>query len=34
LQQKVTEKIAAMPMVSKYFTGDSPEIMGLIAEAL
>ena len=33
LQKKVTEKIAAMPMVSKYFTGDSPEIMSLIADA-
>jgi hypothetical protein len=34
LQTKVAEKIAAMPMVSNYYTAESPEIMQLIAEAL
>ncbi len=34
LTQKVKDKIAAMPVVSKHFTIDSPEIMALIAEAL
>lgn len=34
LQTKVAEKLAAMPMVSKYFSADSPEIMQMIAEAL
>lgn len=34
LQVKVAEKIATMPMVNKYYTAESPEIMQLIAEAL
>ena len=34
LQLKVAEKIAAMPMVGKYFTADTPEVLQLIAEAL
>jgi hypothetical protein len=34
LQLKVAEKIAAMPMVGKYFTAEAPEVLQLIAEAL
>ena len=34
LQGKIAEKIAAMPMISQFYTADSPEIVQLIAEAL
>jgi len=34
LQTKVAEKIAAMPMVSKYYSGDSAEIMEMIAATM
>ena len=34
LQTKIAEKLATMPMVNKYFTIDSPEIMQMIAEAI
>ena len=34
LQLKVAEKIAAMPMVGKYFTAETPEVLQLIVEAL
>lgn len=30
----VTEAIAGMPMINKFFTGDSPEILALIQEAM
>lgn len=34
LQTKIAEKLATMPMVNKYYTIDSPEVMQLIAEAI
>jgi len=32
--QEVTETIAGMPMINKYYTGESPDILALIQEAM
>jgi len=34
LQAKTSERIAGMPMINTHFSGESPEILQLIAEAL